>query len=303
VILPLTLKRGFGVTEVSDGELMAYADGKLDAPGIARVEAALADSAELRERLQRFIDTGKPLADAFRPIFQEPVPKQILEMVRGTSAPSSAKEERLSEPRLHVIAGGSRRGDAPAPVQASRKPSHVHALTRLAASLALVVAGAGAMWLFVGNVHPVSTASLPGSGADGGLVSVGRLLQTALETKPSRAVTTAPIGNKAKAALRVTSTFASRDQRFCRDYVLSLGEADEFMGVACRNASEGGWVIEHQARIDHRPPARVNTGVAGESAKSAVDATIDRLIDGGPLDPGEEERQLQSGWTARVSPR
>ena len=71
------------MAELSDEILMAYADGVLDADTAKRVEMALTDHPEYRERIEKFRATRHPVQRAFDDVMKEPMSQRAVAIVRG----------------------------------------------------------------------------------------------------------------------------------------------------------------------------------------------------------------------------
>lgn len=89
---------------IGEDKLMAYVDGELDAADNARVEAALAEDATLRERVETMRTLRGELADHFNPVLSEPMPDRFEALVRsggnsstGAAAGGPGWRERLLE--------------------------------------------------------------------------------------------------------------------------------------------------------------------------------------------------------------
>ncbi len=70
---------------ISEQELHAYADGRLDAARRDAVEAWLADHAEMRQTVAEWRIQGEQLHRAFDPVLDEPVPTRLAEAAKPTS--------------------------------------------------------------------------------------------------------------------------------------------------------------------------------------------------------------------------
>jgi hypothetical protein len=113
----------------------------------------------------------------------------------------------------------------------SRPPGWRPTLLALAASIALLLAGA-AGWVLREATHSEVAASL-------GIAPPG--LQRVLET--TLAGNVAQLSGALSAKL--VATFPSRERRWCRQYALSEGQQERARGVACRQGD--GWHIVVQA--------------------------------------------------------
>ena len=74
---------------ITDEQLMAYADGELDAAAAAGVEAAMAADPALAEAGARHRALRRQLRDAFAPALDEPVPEHLLARLRAPAAPAA----------------------------------------------------------------------------------------------------------------------------------------------------------------------------------------------------------------------
>lgn len=69
---------------ISEQELHAYADGRLDAGRRAEVEAWLHEHPQLRQAVAEWRLQGEALHRAFDPVLDEPVPARLMETVRAS---------------------------------------------------------------------------------------------------------------------------------------------------------------------------------------------------------------------------
>ena len=77
--------------KITDEQLMAYADGELDAAAAAEVEAAIAADPALAEAVARHRALRRQLRDAFAPGLDEPVPEHLMALVRAPAAKPAAE--------------------------------------------------------------------------------------------------------------------------------------------------------------------------------------------------------------------
>lgn len=118
---------------VSEAEIAAYVDGQLHETDVARIEAWLADHPDDAAKVHAYRLQNTLLHDAFDPVLAEGVPPEMAAIATDRTASG---------------------GRAPAPMSAL--------LRRLAASIALIAAGAAGGWIANGML---------GSGTDGGTVA------------------------------------------------------------------------------------------------------------------------------------
>lgn len=89
---------------MNDDQLMAYADGELDAARRAAVEAALAADPALAERLRRLQALRSRLRAAFDPVLDEPVPARLRDALRPPSVVVDLDSERARRRPLWALA-------------------------------------------------------------------------------------------------------------------------------------------------------------------------------------------------------
>ncbi len=262
------------MTEISDEMLMAYADGELDSPTRARVDAYLGTSIDGVRRLDVYMATGRGLSDLFEQPMHEPVPQRLLDTI-------AAPAQVLPFPRT---------GSARARRWTPSWP------TAIAASLTLLAAGGSAFWY--GNrgtsvADPAFGTALSESGAriaSEGLASVlekgvvGVVADTMLSGKP--------------ASVKPVFTFATVADGYCRQYVITTNATSALGGVACRTA-DGQWQVEAQEAF--QPSAGATKEIApagGEDGLKDIEAAVDRLISGDVLSSDAEAKVMARGWTS-----
>ncbi|HEX3398609.1 MAG TPA: zf-HC2 domain-containing protein, partial [Steroidobacteraceae bacterium] len=92
---------------ISDEMLMAYADGELDAPTRARIEAAMKEDPEIAKRVAQHRALREAMQGAFAAVLREPVPERLIAAARGQSAAGGQSEARGgNEPRARNEADG-----------------------------------------------------------------------------------------------------------------------------------------------------------------------------------------------------
>lgn len=206
--------------EFDDIEVMAYADGALEATRAAAIGLAAQRDAGLRARIEMFSASRRILGRSFDAVLDQPVPDAL----RRWLAPAP-------EVAPHHDAGGWRRR-----VQRfSRAPLRIAAAAGLVAALALG-------WNLQRDAAPDLLAQAAPSlerGASGTPV----LIEVA-----DRSIEVLPL-----------ASFRSADGRWCRDYeAYAVTEARSERGRACRDAA-GEWspvvVARDRAPADEYVPA------------------------------------------------
>ena len=156
----------------------------------------------------------------------------------------------------------------------SRLPGWRPTALALAASLALVLAGAAGWRLLEAPRSDV--AGLVGIAPPG----LQRVLETALA------------GNVARLSgawsAKLVATFPSRERRWCRQYALSEGQQERARGIACRQGDR--WHIVVQAASRHAPTPDGAHLPAGED--DPVDSYANEIMGGKSTLGIEDEEQL-----------
>lgn len=133
----------------SDMEIMAYADGELDAESARTVEAALARSPEARARLRQYVESAAMARAAFGHVAHEPAPERLLRALHRPKAPAWYRAALPMAASLAALAVGVGLGvglKAPAPTPAERQlAAHVERAleTRLSGERIEVRIGSG----------------------------------------------------------------------------------------------------------------------------------------------------------------
>ncbi len=240
----------------SDETLMAYADGELDGPGRAAVEAAMAADPEVARRIAQHQALRSRLHAAFEPVLAEPLPERLLAAARGT---------------------------APQP-----RAGKVTALRRAPARWSWPQWGALAASLLLGALLGPWLVRAPGRAAlithDGAVLAAGTLARALSEQLASN--------QPADAAVQIGVSFRSRGGDYCRTFVLR--EKSALAGLACRD--HGAWRLETLAASESAPAAGGEYRAAATALPPAVAGTLDALIAGEPLDANAEAAARDRGW-------
>jgi hypothetical protein len=159
----------------------------------------------------------------------------------------------------------------------SRLPSWRPAALALAASIALLLAGA-AGWVLREATHSDVAAFL-------GIAPPG--LQRALETTLS-----GNFGQLSGAlSAKLVATFPSRERRWCRQYAVSEGQQERAKGIACRHRDDWHIVVQTASRQAPTPGGAQGYWVLA-GADDTVASYANEIMGGkGTLGP-EDEKQL-----------
>lgn len=181
----------------SDEELMAYADGELDAAAAARVEAAIAVDPALAAIVAHHRALRADLRTAFAGELDAPVPERLSALLRdpaaGVVSLDAVRARRTPPPRVRLPAWAA-------------------------------VAAALALGLAIGRFAP---APAPDLGSEGGTLFAGGALAETLETGLASAPADGPV--------QLGLTFRGADGRWCRSFGLVRDEA--VAGLACRDGA------------------------------------------------------------------
>ena len=173
------------------------------------------------------------------------------------------------------------------------RPRRLAFVTMLPLAAAATVALAIGVAIGVGmRVGPGDSAAGPtGLLAEAGVVAPGTPLFEALDGQPS--ATTQELGAGVSATPRLT--FGTNAGDYCRlvDVASERGTSET---LACRR--DGEWQLEMVVFVERAPRDGVYRPASGVSA--GLEAEIDSLIEGDPLDAAAERELIERGWaTAR----
>jgi hypothetical protein len=256
--------------EIDDEMLMAYADGELDADGMAAVEAAVAESEDVAVRLAEFFETRAALQDAYP---AEPVSDELADKVRAmaagmaVSAVGSAVGSEVGSgaaPAAHanVVSLADRR----APRAGGWQPM------ALAASLALAV-GLGAGWML-------------GAGGDRAPVAQATLLD---DPAVREALTALPAGESLELAdggeVRAIASYRDGTGALCREVEHDRADRQTLVAVVCHEAGQWGLRLVVAAAAEQ-------TGYAPASSLEVLDSYLSLTGAGEPLSPEDEAAAL-----------
>jgi hypothetical protein len=242
----------------SDETLMAYADGELDGPTRAAVEAARAADPELARRIAQHQALRSRLRSAFDPVLAEPLPEQLLAGARGAAA-------------------------------ASRSDNVVPLKRRVAVRWSWPQWSAVAASLLLGALLGPWLTRAPQVGPlvahEGTVLASGALARALSEQLASN--------QPAGALVQIGVSFRSRGGEYCRTFVLH--EKSALAGLACRE--HGAWRLEGLARGESATPGTGEYRAAASALPPAVASTLDALIAGEPLDARAEAAARARAWS------
>ncbi len=271
--------------KVTNEMLMAFVDGELEPALRERIEVALESDPELRKRATIFAATREPIASVFDPILSHPTSAHAAR-IRGRSA-QAAPAVQAVEDRFARLTGLFHWFSS---VFAPPRPLAVAAMLCIA-----FLAGLSVGWLTEANLAPSGSreAGLIGFRNDG-LVAMGGL-ERVLEGTNSGARVLLDTASGQGTVVKPILTFRDHQKQYCREYEVAFGAAQRFAGLACRNAA-GVWNVLVHTPITTPPMTGDRTAVASGGGTEAVDAIVDRIIEGDALGPEREAAVLANGW-------
>lgn len=244
--------------KITDEQLMAYADGELDAAAAAGVEAAITADPALAEAVARHRALRRQLREAFAPALDEPVPERLMALVRAP----------VAEP---VVASA-----APAAEVVPLRPRRRWALPEWAGMAAALALGVALSQAFLAPA-PADLRTVAG----GALRADGALAQ-ALDRQLAA-------DNTAAGRIAVGLSFRDGSGAYCRSFVLR--DPRPLAGLACR--ADDGWhvPITSEAEVDTGELRQ-----AAASLPPAVLLAVETRLAGDTLDADAERRARDAGW-------
>jgi hypothetical protein len=205
-----------------------------------------------------------------------------LERLRGANAAYTAAIGSID--RQPVSAGLNAALAPPSARVIAFRPGRIGAFVMEHRAIAAGLICAAAVWGVSAGLGPAEV-SFPGAN---GVILAASPLHRVLEETPSSV--TVKLGGAIEATPRLT--FATAAGGYCRQYRLNSGSAGS-EAIACREQDK--WRIEI-ATFGAAPASGDFVTAAGLA--SALDAFIDRTIEGQPLDAAQEAQAIEAGWPA-----
>jgi hypothetical protein len=232
----------------SDETVMAYADGELDAPMRAAMEAAMVTDHDLAQRVAQYQGLRARLRSAFDPVLDEPLPDGLRDAARG--APLARRVDNV--------------------IALSRAARPRWSWPRWGAIAASLVVGT-----LLSLLLPRPPARGPFITHDGQMVAAGVLAQALSEQLAS--------SQSPGARVQIGVSFRAKDGNYCRTFMLYDGSA--LAGLACRDrqawrlqvlaASPAPNTGEYRAAASSLPASIARTldeMIAGEPLDSSAEA-------------------------------
>ena len=244
----------------SDADLMAYADGALDAESTARIGALISSDPDLQATVAMYRRSRELVLEARAALDGEPLPDALRQSIERMVAQSATPADNVVALRP--------KPSAAAPVR--QRPWTMP----LAASLVAVIGGA---------VGFMAGRSADGDGA-AALAAVGTHLPPAVASQ----LASRESGSEAVLAegtLRVIASVRNKDGTLCREFELDSSSGQAIVGIGCRDGA--GW------RLDIAVAAPVTAeGYAPASSLSAIDSYLETIGASDALAPADEKAAL-----------
>jgi hypothetical protein len=273
--------------------LMAYADGALSASVRAKVEAVLKSDAEARSLVEAFRATGTPLSKLYSQPMLEPVPETLKDFVLNYPLEAPVPKARRYKQRLAEWAEGVQAGARDLAAGAAGwldKPAPQTVRWQFAAASAAIFAvGATAgLLLHGGQSSPDDFVAF-----NGGHIYASGILRDVLEQQPSGRDTRISGVAGQTVTMRATLTFKTKQQTYCREYEIATPGDRNFTGLGCRD-HDGKWALE--VHMPAKGAAGGDYKAAGGADNPALDAIVDRTLDGDVFSAAQESAAIGSGW-------
>ena len=247
-----------------DEALSALLDGALPAAEAERLRLRLAREPALTERLRALEQANEAVRRTYTGVVDEPLPARVLELL---AEPTQSRSNVVDLPK--------------------KRAPHTWLTLPLAAAASVALVVGGSLGVLLSPQRPSGDAL--GLVAANGSVPPGTALEDLLQRAPSS--TTRTLSETVSATPRLS--FGAADGGYCRLVdIASTGGTSELL--ACR--SEAGWRIEvvNFAAAAQPGPDGLFRPASGPSP--TIDAAIDALIDGAPLDAAAESELIERRW-------
>jgi hypothetical protein len=249
--------------EIDEETLMAYADGELDADQSAQIEQLLQRDSVAAARVAQHKALRSQLQAGLSAVLSEPVPEQLLNVLKRHSNNSQDNVVELS------------------PVRQRKRITHRWSSREwgaMAASLIVgVVIGIYALKFNLSQLGPSQLVIEQG----GALIAQGKL-QNALTTQLASTRSNQPI--------QIGISFRNHAGEYCRSFAVQNTQA--LAGLACH--SHDHWRV--QVLTESSAGNSGEFRQAGSEIPTAVLSLIEQQISGEPLDASSELAAKQSGW-------
>jgi negative regulator of sigma E activity len=254
--------------QITDEQLMAYADGELSPLEAKRIEAAMADDSALAARVARFRAVRRALRTAYDSVVSEPIPEHLRALL-GDVAASEPMVDTLHEPSAPVADFAAARAK-----RAARFGPPAWAA--MAASLLVGVIAGRALWPAQQDIF-----------TSDGLYAAAPLAEV-LNTRLA-----GDVANQ-NAATRIGLSFRTNEGDICRTFAHEA-RARVVSGLACRD--ENRWAV--RMALTEPAPREGEFRQAGAAAPAVLEA-VDAMIAGDPLDAAQERALRDNSWRSEA---
>jgi hypothetical protein len=252
---------------IPDEMLAAYVDGELESAERARIEQAMAQDAQLAQRVAQQRALRDRRRGAYNGVLQDAVSQRTSRAARLGAPSGPAQVIDLAR----VRAERARRGNGQRQTKLRRYG--------VAASLAV---GLMAGVLIQRLAAPAVMTELH----DGALLARGALAQALNEQLASSALP--------GAAVRVGLSFRSRAGNYCRTFAFSASRS--LVGLACREQDQWQLLNLVAAEGSAAPGTTQNLHLASSALPPALLQAVNDHISGDPLNASAEAKARSTGW-------
>lgn len=266
-------------------ELMAFADGELDAVRCQEIEALVAADSELAKQYKVFADTKQPITQLFADRAHDAVPEHLVSLVRNYDQQGRSQSVVTATPpaRGKRFGGFLRRLSE----SLSAPPFVMAGVTG-----AFVVGIAFGTMLSADLITPVAPHST-GSGHLIGWHAPHSTLGAALDSSPSGTQVQIARNDGTSTTFKGVLSFRSQDGAYCRQYLVQRTDGNAAQGVACRKENHG-W--NDVVRVATKVAKQRGIKPASNEADRQIDMTVDGMIAGDVLGVQDEKRLIGQGW-------
>ncbi len=266
-------------------ELMAFADGELDAVRCQEIDALIAVDPELARQYRVFVDTKEPITQLFAGLAHDAVPERLVSLVRNYDQKSRSQRVVTATPSVRGKSFGGflrRLSDS-----LSAPPFVMAGVTG-----ALVCGIAIGTMLSADKVGTVGSQSAR-SGHLIGYHAPHSTLGAALESSLSGSQMQLARHDGTSTTFEGLLSFRSQDGAYCRQYLVQRSDGNAAQGLACRE-NERGWtdVVRVATKVGKKGVFKPASG----GGKKQIDMIIDGMIAGDVLGVQDEERLIGRGW-------
>jgi hypothetical protein len=251
---------------------MAYADGELDAAGIAAVESAMREDPLIEKRLAQHRALRRRVHAAYSAELSEAVPERLLTAARAAPGPHApgpqgSKVVSLDEARAAMQRNASR----------ARPPRpQWRAAGSIAASVILGVSLGYFVW---GRTESPLVRS-----AGGALVARGQLARALSEQLAAEQTRTS--------AVQIGLSFLAKSGDYCRTFALSGAVSPA--GLACRHGED--WQVQALTQGPAHAAGDSDYRTAGSAMSASILKLAEGQIAGEALDQAGERAARERDW-------